>query len=285
MSGVAAYLKGVLPSLPALRVVDVGANPISQPLYQPLMDAGMAEVWGFEPDPKAFAEIEPTDRVKVLPQAVGRPETVQFHAYKSSEMSSVYPLSERALGYLGHFNRHLGTETVVEMETHALDDLAEVPQIDFLKVDAQGSEVAVLDGGFEKLQSAVAVVVEARFYRLYEGEPSLGDLDMALRGQGFVLHRFLHQKARMIGHSQRARVNPRRTASQLIDGDAVYIRNLEDRAIWSVGQLGHLAWLAATVFESHDLALMLLDELEARGAASPGAAEGYVAQMPERMQA
>lgn len=267
-----------------LAIVDVGANPLGKPIYRSLLAAGLAHVWGFEPNPEAFSRLEATEHATWLPLAVGAGGAATLHAYPASEMSSLYPLSAEAIGYLGHFRRHLGQEEMISIATHRLDDMAEIPAIDLLKVDAQGAERDVIAGARSKLSQAVMVIAEMRFYRLYDGEPMLHDLDAELRAQGFVLHRFLHQKARMLHHSQKARVNAKTMSSQLIDGDAVYIRSLEDREEWSDAQLHALALLAATI-GSHDLALMALDMLVVRGQARKSLPAAYVDHLPQEMRA
>jgi hypothetical protein len=168
--------------------------------------------------------------------------------------------------------------------THRLDDIADIARIDLLKVDAQGAECDVIAGARAKLANAVMVIAEMRFYRLYDGEPMLHEMDRALREQGFVLHRFLHQKARMLNHSQKARVNARAMSNQLIDGDAVYIRSFEDRSAWTDGQLRALALLAATI-GSHDLALLALDTMVARGLARKSLPAAYVDLLPQELRA
>ena len=267
-----------------LAIVDVGANPLGKPVYKPLMTAGLAHVWGFEPNAEAFAKLEGTGQATYLPVAVGRGGTATFHAYPASEMSSLYPLSAASIGYLGHFRRHLGQETQSRIETRALDDIDQIKRLDLLKIDAQGAECDVIAGAQGKLGSAVMVIAEMRFYRLYDGEPMLHEMDRMLREQGFVLHRFLHQKARMLNHSQKARVNARAMSTQLIDGDAVYIRSLEDRGAWTDAQLRALTLLAATI-GSHDLALLALDTLVARGLARKSLPGAYVDLLPQELRA
>lgn len=286
MSGALAFLARSLAPVRPLRIADVGANPLGAPVYGPLLKRELAEVWAFEPHPEAAARLRAAApaSVHVIERAVGRPGRGVFRSYPASEMSSLYPLSEASIGYLGHFRRHLGRETEVEVTLERLDALPELPALDLLKVDAQGAEVDVIEGAAARLAGAVAVVAEMRFYRLYDGEPMLHALDAALRAQGFVLHRFLHQKARMLGNSQAARLNRQAVASQLIDGDAVYIRSLEDRRAVSDEQLAHLALLAAAVFGSHDLVLWCLDELAARDAVSPRLAGKYVDKLPEGLR-
>jgi FkbM family methyltransferase len=280
------YLARALAPLRPMRIVDVGANPIEGPPYAALLKRGLAEVWGFEPHAGAAAELRATaqENVHVIERAVGPPGRSVFNAYPASEMSSLFKLSAKSIGYLGHFRRHLNSEAEVEMTLDTLDAMPDVPAIDCLKVDAQGAEVAVIDGARDKLARAMAVVAEMRFYRLYDGEPALHELDRALRDQGFVLHRFIAPKARMLGNSQADRLNRRAVGSQLIDGDAVYIRNLEDRGAVSETQLAHLALLADSMFGSHDLALWCLDELAARAGASDKVAAKYVDKLPEGLK-
>lgn len=287
MTAALGFLARALGPLRPLRLADVGANPLGGPVYAALLERGLAEVWGFEPHPEAAAALraQATPGLTVLECAVGQPGEAVFHAYRASEMSSIYPLSASAIGYLGHFRRHLGTETAMPVTLQALDQIADLPDLDVLKVDAQGAELAVLQGGRHKLRDAVAVVAEMRFYKLYDGEPMLHALDAELRAQGFVLHRFLHQKSRMLGNSQAGRLNKRAIGSQLIDGDAVYIRDLEDRAAVSDTQLAHLALLANAVFGSHDLVLWCLDTLAARGAIATLTAERYVDKLPAALRA
>ncbi|MCM2562226.1 FkbM family methyltransferase [Lutimaribacter sp. EGI FJ00014] len=282
-----AYLAGALAPLRPLRIADVGANPIVASAYDALVRQGLAQVWGFEPHPVAAAALrdQAPENVKVIEQAIGAPGRAVFNAYPASEMSSLFKLSRRSIGYLGHFRRHLDSEEEVDVTLDSLDAVADVPMIDCLKVDAQGAELSVIEGARQKLVQAVAVVAEMRFYRLYDGEPEMHELDRALRGQGFVLHRFIAPKARMLGNSQAHRLNRRAVGSQLIDGDAVYIRNLEDRAAVSDEQLAHLALLADAMFGSRDLALWCLDELAARGALPGKVAAKYVDKLPAALKA
>lgn len=287
MSNSLGYLARALAPLRPLRIVDVGANPIEAPPYAALLRRGLAQAWGFEPHPEAAERLraQAPGTVTVIEAAVGVPGRGVFHAYPAAEMSSLYKLSAKSIGYLGHFKRHLNTEDAIEMTLDSLDAMPEVPGIDCLKVDAQGAEVDVITGARAKLAQAVAVVAEMRFYRLYDGEPALHDLDRTLRDQGFVLHRFIAPKSRMLGNSQAARLNRRAVGSQLIDGDAVYIRNLEDRDDVSDEQLGHLALLADAVFASHDLTLWCLDELAARGVIAGKVAAKYVDKLPDGFKA
>ena len=75
-SRVSALVKILAPQR-LTRVVDVGANPLSPPPYAPLLAAELCEVWGFEPQPEAFAQLvaEAGPHEHYLPHAVGSGKT------------------------------------------------------------------------------------------------------------------------------------------------------------------------------------------------------------------
>ena len=64
-----------------IDVVDISANPIdTDPPYQRLLQAGLARVTGFEPNPEALATLQANkgDNETYLPHAVADGETHEF---------------------------------------------------------------------------------------------------------------------------------------------------------------------------------------------------------------
>ncbi len=57
------------------------------------------------------------------------------------------------------------------VDTRSLDDVAEITAVDFLKIDIQGGELAVLRAGRDKLRRAVAVQTEVGFHRSTVSSP------------------------------------------------------------------------------------------------------------------
>lgn len=267
------------------KVVDVGANPQNRPAYADLRDAGQCEVIGFEPMPFAYAQLLETklSNETYFPHAVGDGSRQELKIYTRKGFTSVldpYPAGERYVG---------GTEwrAVVErisFETVTLDGTEGLGQFDLLKIDIQGGEVAVFKGGRQALAKATAIIVELRYYRLYEQEPMLGGVDEELRAQGFYLHKFLDFSRRMAPHSQAHRVNRVAMRDQLLDGDAVYLRDLGRIDELSDEQLCHLCILAASVFASHSIVLHCLDALVLRGAVAADLPGVYVDTLPRTLR-
>ena len=71
--------------------------------------------------------------------------------------------------------------------------------------------------------------------------------------------------------------------NQVIDADAIYIRDPGGWESWSNEQLKHMAISAATIFESHDLALFCLDKLVVRKAIPADMPEAYVDCLPPEL--
>src|SRR5262245_18835713 len=141
-------------------VVDIGANPIDgDPPYKPMLAAGLCTVVGFEPQPDALTKIE---RMKgpaetYLPYAVGdgRPHTL--HVCRERGMTSLLPPDRSHLALFNEFSIHGLVENEIRIATSRLDDIKEITQMDFLKIDVQGGELDVFKSGRRRLSRAVAV--------------------------------------------------------------------------------------------------------------------------------
>jgi len=110
-----------------------------------------------------------------------------------------------------------------EVRTKRLDDIPEMADVDFLKVDVQGAEILVFQGALECLKAALVVDVEVDFIPLYKNQPLFADVDAFLRSRGFMLHQLQHYgltfKPKFVQHDGAA------TSQQTSWGDAVYVRD------------------------------------------------------------
>ncbi|MGZ3033425.1 FkbM family methyltransferase, partial [Pseudomonas aeruginosa] len=75
--------------------------------------------------------------------------------------------------------------------THRLDDIGEIDAMDYLKIDVQGSELAVFQNGRRRLAEVVVIQTEVSFLPLYKKQPVFGEIDLELRSQGFIPHALL----------------------------------------------------------------------------------------------
>jgi len=250
-----------------MHVTDVGANPVHVPPYNELLSAGACRVTGFEPQIEAYEALlkQPHANRVFVNAAVGPSGQSVLNIYRSSGFSSLFKLHPPSLRYLGRFLPQVGTAKEAEVMLRPLDEISEVSDTDLLKIDVQGAERDIISGGVASLAKAICIIPELRYYRLYADEPLLGDLDTTIRAQGFVLHKILPPVQTHIRNSQSLLPGVASYKSQWIDGDAIYIRSMEQADLWSDDQLIYLAFAADSVFDSPDLCLRALDILSARG--------------------
>ncbi len=264
-------------------VVDVGANPLELPAYTRLLGLGRCRVVGFEPQPEAFARLQGRDpaREVYFPHALGRPGPAELHVFRSSGFASTFEIDEASIDLIGDEGWREGTrlrETIPLVLT-ALDDVPDLPALDLLKIDVQGGELAVFRHGRRSLASALCVVPEVSFFPLYRDAPTFADVHAELVAQGFCLHKFLFQKSVHLHGSQSETGGDGGGLhrSQLVDGDAVYLRDLRTLSTWPVEQVKKLVLLATYVFDSRDLAVQALDELAGRGEVAADLPQQYAA--------
>jgi FkbM family methyltransferase len=183
-----------------LIVGDVGVRGGFDPKWE--LFANQCLQIGFEPSHEECARIEaqwaqknqttsampPRVRLEsvALWDHVGR---IPFYNTRQPENSSCFAPNQKFFGRLPDPSR---TEVVsiVDIETTTLDEfhLRTGLDFDFLKLDVQGGELAVLQGGLGQLGSSVlGIVAEVEFIELYSGQPLFSDIDQFMRSQGFTL--------------------------------------------------------------------------------------------------
>ncbi len=260
------------------HVVDIGANPIDgAPPYRPLLDARLCRITGFEPQASALAELNLKKGANeaYLPYAVGdgQEHTLNLCAYPG--WTSIFVPSVAALEVFSFFKNNARVVSQIPIQTRRLDDLDEVDDVDFLKIDVQGGELAVFVHGREKLKNTVAVQTELQFVNLYEGQPSFGQVDQELRAQGFIPHAFAALKKWPIAPLQFV-ADPTKPLNQLLEADLVYVRDFIHADGMSSDQLKHLCLIAHSCYDSFDLAGRCVALLEQRKVLPAGALQEYI---------
>ena len=260
------------------EVVDIGANPIDgDPPYKPMLAAGLCRVTGFEPQQAALRELErkkgPNERY--LPYAVGDGAAHTLNMCRAPGMTSLLQPDPKTLDLFGALKPLAEVIERIPVQTRTLDEIAEVERLDFLKIDVQGGELAVFQGGTARLSQAVAIQTEVSFVTLYRDQPVFGEVDLELRGQGFLPHCFAEVTRWPIAPFA-VKDDPRQPLKQLLEADIVYVRDLSRPGLIRDEQLKHLALIAHHCYRSFDLALRCVMLLEQRQALKPGAQQAYV---------
>jgi FkbM family methyltransferase len=280
------YLRSALGMSQVPTIVDVGANPLDDAPYKALLAAGLCRVYGFEPQADAFTRLQdtrgPLETYSNCALADGAEHVL--HVYRGSGLTSLFRLDPRSVGFLGRAKRAAHLEKTLPVQTRRLDDIDGITRMDLLKIDVQGAEKMIFEHGATRLSEAVAVITELRMYPLYENEPMMDEEIGVLSSFGFRFHKYQFVKNQMIENSQKMRLRPRRIASQALDGDGVFIRDLRDPAALSNGQIQALAMLADAVFESYDLTLHCLDLLVARQAVAEDVPKAYADLLPAELR-
>ena len=98
----------------------------------------------------------------------------------------------------------------------------------------------------------------------------------SLGSLGYQLHKFMFLEQLRINTSVSMALPARRFKSQLVDGDAIFVRNLVAFKKMEDEQLKHLAILADAVFSSFDLAAACLSVLLDRKLVKQTLVDAYI---------
>lgn len=262
------------------HIVDVGASrSCGDWPYTPMLKAGLCHVTGFEPGRAALAELERTSGPgeSYLPYALGdgSPKTLKV-CPPPGGMTSLLEPDPITQGLFTLFDPFGKVIERVPLETRRLDDVHEIKYLDFLKMDIQGSELAVLENGREKLADTVVIQTEVSFITLYQDQPSFGEVDLELRRQGFIPHCIPEEVRKWVVGDFKAVGNPYRPLNQILESDIVYVRDFFHPDTMSDEQLKHLAMISHHCYESFDLAFRCVRLLEDRRAVAAGSAQRYL---------
>ena len=185
-SKIASLLTALQPS-----VVDIGARGgLDEDL---LAIAWACSVYGFEPEPAEAARLreKPDPRwkkVTILPYAVGGiTGKATLYLPESQQGASLLRHNADMVDRFGFDNLHT-VRKEISVDTVTLDGLfasGELPRADYLKIDIEGAELAVLKAGTSVLQRTSAVKVECSFLQQRVAQPLIWDLVPFMLEAGF----------------------------------------------------------------------------------------------------
>lgn len=267
------------------EIVDIGANPIDgDPPYKKMLTDRLCRVTGFEPQLSALANLNntKTSLETYLPYAIGTGIRKTLNVCAYSGWTSLFEPDGAAIETFTAFRDNAAVIEKISVDPRPLDSVTEVKNIDFLKLDVQGSELDCLQSGIEKLSSCVFVQVEISFVTLYKNQPSFGEVDLFLRKQGFIPHCFAAIKqwpiAPLVFNN-----NPTQPLNQLLEADLVYVKNFIHPMNLTNEQLKHIVLIAHCCYGSFDLAAKCMEILEERGALPKLSIDHYLSMLTNKI--
>lgn len=267
VSQIIGIVKKHAPEL-SFTLLDVGALPVGQvePFYWLGEQFPNARIIGFEVDDavcKSLNEKTP-DCFEYHACALGRSnEDVPFYVTKHPMCSSLYKPNVELYRYFNALDvAEIERETTIRTTT--LDTFCQqngIEQIDFMKLDVQGAELDIFQGGVAALASTVMIVTEVEFIPVYENQPLYGDVSAFLAQHDFMLHKFTD----LGGRSMKPIIinnNPNATV-QVLWADALFIKDIRKLDGLAPDQLLRLAVLSC-LYGSVDLTFHCLGLYDAR---------------------
>jgi len=239
---------------PALSftILEIGALPVEgqmEPFHLLLDIFPDSRIMAFEVDKELCDELNQKAKggIRYYPVALGRTEeTRKFYVTNHPMCSSLYRPNEKLINLYNNMNVAM-LKYVESVETVSLDHFTRennIGSVDFIKIDIQGAELDVFQGGSTTLNEVVAIVSEVEFIHQYIDQPLFGDVCAFLAEKELMFHKFLRTGGRslipiVLGNDPNLPV-------QYIWSDAVFITDIfkiPDLSSAKLLKLGILAFL------------------------------------------
>jgi FkbM family methyltransferase len=244
-------------------IIEIGAVPLSnrkEPFHDLLNAFPGSQLIAFELDKQLCADLNRKSPrgMRYFAVALGRTEeTRPLYETVHPMCTSLYRPNEPLLDCYN--NLHVAKlKSISSVETVSLDRFTadhEIRDVDFIKIDIQGAELEVFQGGGRALRDLVALVTEVEFVPLYVDQPLFGDVCRFLSDQGLMFHKFIG----LAGRTLRPTIanNDPNFAIQHLWADAMFVRNVTTLTDLSPRKLLKLA-VMSYLYESSDLTVHCL---------------------------
>jgi FkbM family methyltransferase len=184
-------------SLNIHTVIDIGAN-IGQFAHEIRSTLPTAQIISFEPIKECYDQlVESFSKDQYFTAhhvALGdQSSTLNMNKSAYTPSSSLLPMAEKHKKLFPHTKE----QTAEAVEVKRLDDVLSGQTLHsgiLIKIDVQGFEDKVIDGGPETFKKASAAIIETSFSAFYEGQPLFDDIYKKMTALGFSYRSSLHQK-------------------------------------------------------------------------------------------
>jgi FkbM family methyltransferase len=251
------------------NMLEIGARPVDgrpEPFHVLIEAFPGSRIDAFEVDSETCDKLNESATAGVTYHAValGRhDEERPFYMTRHPMCASLYKSNERFIERYQNLEVAMLVGNIM-LQTANLDSFTakqDIPAVDFIKIDIQGAELDVFQGGTNTLRNVVAIVTEVEFVHMYESQPLFGDVSQFLSGLGFAFHKFLHLGGRTL--KPVVIENNPNFVTQHMWADAAFVRDLTKLDTCTSEQLLKLAILTA-LYGSVDISVYALREYDAR---------------------
>jgi len=173
--------------------LDIGARGEVDAALKPL--AWATTMIGFEPEPAEAAALQasnpaPWKERRIIAAAVGGENgPAKLHIPPSPASASLLPHNPEMIDWFGLTAQH-SIDRTFEVDTRTLDALLAEKSIipaDYIKIDVEGAEGAILDGAKDYLKSCLALRVEVSFLEQRVNQPLGWEMAQSLMAGGFLI--------------------------------------------------------------------------------------------------
>ena len=249
------------------NIFEIGARAIhadEEPFYRLLSLFPGSTIAAFEPDEELCARKNagPRDSVVYFPVALGRTEeTRDFYNTENAMCSSLYEPNQEMISRYNNMDV-ARLKSISRIDTVSLDHFVsnhDLDPVDFIKIDIQGAELDVFQGGLSTLKNVLAIVSEAEFVEHYVDQPLFGDVCAFLSGQSIQFQKILGVGGRTL--KPILLDNDPNLCSQQMWADVLFVRSLFERRKLSGDQFLKIAAFAL-LYDCLDVALFCCREVD-----------------------
>jgi len=243
-------------------MIDIGASGGSQSRWSRFSQK--VNSWSVEPDVRSRDELigdksnEDNGLNKIINDALSDHDGyIDLYLTRDPQKTSIFRPNYEIVGKFPNSENYDVIDTI-NIKCSSLDSIIQKNSlaIDFLKIDTQGSELSILQGGAIALKGILGIEVEIEFAEIYKNQPLFTDVYSYLVEQGFEILDFVYLS--------RWGNNKFSGLGKLMFGDAVFLRNPEsmvESATYATEGFALIRRYIALLFvyRQYDLILYVLD--------------------------